>query len=69
MRQSCRFILRCLEQIPIGLIKSDGTKLCPPMRQELKWSMEAIINHFKFYTNRVTVPRGEAYVATEAPKT
>jgi NADH:ubiquinone oxidoreductase subunit D len=44
------------------------TKLCPPTKAELKYSMEAIIHHFKIYSNGFSIPSNETYVSTEAPK-
>ena len=44
-------MLQCIDQIPDGLIKTIDTKLCPPTKTELKYSMEAMIHHFKIYSN------------------
>jgi len=68
MRQSLNIILQCLSLIPNGTIKSSNYKISPPSRLELKKSMEAVIHHFKFFTEGFTVPFGETYAATEAPK-
>ena len=68
MKQSLNIISQCLDKIPNGLVKTDDNKLCPPTRTEMKQSMEALIHHFKIYTNGITVPSGETYVGTEAPK-
>lgn len=68
MKQSLNIISQCLDKIPNGLIKTDDNKLCPPSRMEMKESMEAIIHHFKIYTNGFSVLSGETYVGTEAPK-
>lgn len=68
MKQSLLIIAQCLESIPIGLVKTNDNKLCPPTRAELKKSMEAVIHHFKIYTNGITIPSNETYLATEAPK-
>ena len=68
MRQSLRIMKQCLQQLPAGPIKAEKSQVTPPKRGEMKRSMEALINHFKLYTEGYHVPSGEAYVATEAPK-
>ena len=68
MRQSVRIIEQCLEQMPAGPVSSDDRKVVPPPRAEMKNSMEALIHHFKLYTEGFHVPAGEAYAAVEAPK-
>lgn len=68
MKQSLNILLQCLVKIPHGIIKITDTKLCPPAKTELKQSMEAIIHHFKMYTNGISIPSNETYVSTEAPK-
>jgi len=68
MKQSLSIISQCLDKIPNGLIKTDDNKLCPPSRTELKESMEALIHHFKIYTNGFSIVSNETYVGTEAPK-
>nr|YP_010206407.1 Nad7 [Alaria crassifolia]UAX19919.1 Nad7 [Alaria crassifolia] len=68
MRQSLSIIYQCLNKMPVGSIKVDDAKISPPSRSEVKQSMEALIHHFKLYTEGVTVPAGETYTATEAPK-
>jgi NADH dehydrogenase (ubiquinone) Fe-S protein 2 len=68
MKQSILIIEQCLENIPLGPIKSTDSKITPPSRFEMKQSMEALIHHFKFYTNGINVPASETYVGTEAPK-
>ena len=67
MKQSLKIISQCLDKIPHGLIKTNDTKLSPPTKTELKQSMEALIHHFKIYTNGITIPTNETYVGTEAP--
>ena len=62
---------QCLERLPerpIGPIAIDDRKVVPPKRAEMKQSMEALIHHFKLYTEGYHVPAGEVYVATEAPR-
>ncbi len=68
MRQSLRIIRQCLEQIPEGPIKTLDRKIAPPPRSEMKRSMEALIHHFKLFTEGYHVPAGETYTAVEAPK-
>jgi len=68
MRQSVRIIRQCLEDMPEGPVASDDRKIVPPSRGEMKSSMEALIHHFKLYTEGYKVPEGEAYAAVEAPK-
>lgn len=68
MRQSLRIIQQCIEKIPDGAVLSDDKKVVPPSRKEMKSSMEALIHHFKLYTEGFHVPSGEVYTAVEAPK-
>nr|YP_009672662.1 NADH dehydrogenase subunit 7 [Dictyopteris divaricata]QDB64147.1 NADH dehydrogenase subunit 7 [Dictyopteris divaricata] len=68
MRQSLSIVHQCLNNIPVGSIKVDDAKISPPSRADVKQSMEALIHHFKLYTEGTLVPVGETYTATEAPK-
>jgi len=68
MRQSVRIIKQCLESLPEGPITATDNKIVPPKRAEMKSSMEALIHHFKLYTEGYHVPEGETYTAVEAPK-
>jgi len=68
MKQSLNIISQCLNKIPGGLVKTNDTKISPPLRSEMKHSMEALIHHFKIYTNGITIPSTETYIGTEAPK-
>ncbi len=68
VRQSARIMKQCLAEMPQGPIASDDRKIVPPKRAEMKQSMEALIHHFKLYTEGFHVPAGEVYVATESPK-
>jgi NADH-quinone oxidoreductase subunit D len=68
MRQSIFIINQCLSKIGPGLIKVSDAKISAPSRDELKNSMEAVIHHFKLYTEGVVVPKGELYLSVEAPK-
>ncbi|MDF2763120.1 MAG: NADH:ubiquinone oxidoreductase 49 kD subunit 7 [Rhodospirillales bacterium] len=68
MRQSLRMIRQCLAEMPSGPVLSDDRKYTPPSRGEMKRSMEALIHHFKLYSEGYHVPEGETYTAVEAPK-
>jgi NADH-quinone oxidoreductase subunit D len=68
VRQSARIARQCLNEMPVGPIGSLDRKVFPPARAEMKQSMEAMIHHFKLYTEGYHVPAGEVYVATESPK-
>jgi NADH-quinone oxidoreductase subunit D len=68
MRQSLRIIVQALDKLPGGPVKVNDRKVAPPPRGEMKQSMEALIHHFKLYTEGYHVPAGETYTATEAPK-
>jgi NADH dehydrogenase (ubiquinone) Fe-S protein 2 len=68
MRQSLFIIDQSLKLLKEGPVRDKNYKLSPPIRQELKNSMEAVIHHFKFYTEGLILPFGETYTATEAPK-
>jgi NADH dehydrogenase (ubiquinone) Fe-S protein 2 len=68
MRQSLHIIKQCLNNIPEGNVKTSNKKFTAPSRIEMKQSMEALIHHFKLYTEGIVVEAGETYTATEAPK-
>ncbi|BET36874.1 MULTISPECIES: NADH-quinone oxidoreductase subunit D [Wolbachia] len=68
IRQSVSLVKQCIEKMPEGSIKTEDRKISPPPRAEMKESMEAMIHHFKLYSEGYHVPEGEAYVAVEAPK-
>jgi NADH-quinone oxidoreductase subunit D len=68
MRQSLRIMQQCLKNLPEGPVKVNDYKVAPPPRAEMKSSMEALIHHFKLYTEGYHVPAGETYTAVEAPK-
>jgi len=68
VRQSARIIKQCLAEMPDGPVTSTDRKVVPPKRAEMKQSMEALIHHFKLYTEGFHVPAGEVYVATDSPK-
>ena len=68
MYQSLKIIKQCIEKIPTGPVKSLDAKITPPSRTQMKESMEAIIHHFKLYTEGYNVPAGEAYGFVELQK-
>jgi NADH dehydrogenase (ubiquinone) Fe-S protein 2 len=68
MRQSLIIIEQCLNLIKPGNVQEVNYKYCPPSRKDMKQSMEAVIHHFKFYTEGIVLNFGETYVAAEAPK-
>ena len=72
MRESLKIMHQCVEQLSgkerVGPVSSVDGKVVPPKRGEMKRSMEALIHHFKLYTEGYKVPAGEVYAAVEAPK-
>jgi NADH-quinone oxidoreductase subunit D len=68
LRESLKIIRQCLRDMPPGPVKVDDRKVAPPPRGEMKHSMEALIHHFKLYTEGYHVPVGETYTVVEAPK-
>jgi NADH-quinone oxidoreductase subunit D len=72
MRESVKIMKQCVAQLSSpagqGPISSSDGKIVPPKRAEMKRSMEALIHHFKLYTEGYKVPEGEVYAAVEAPK-
>jgi len=72
MRQSVRIMKQCIAKLRApegqGRVQVDDHKIVPPKRGEMKRSMEALIHHFKLYTEGYHVPAGEVYAAVEAPK-
>jgi len=72
MRQSIRIMKQCIERLNApagkGPVLLPNNKITPPRRAEMKRSMEALIHHFKLYTEGFRVPEGEVYAAVEAPK-
>ena len=68
MRESVKIIKQCLNQIPKGPIKTNNNKISPPSKKEIKESMEALIHHFKLFTEGFRVDKDEIYTAVEAPK-
>ena len=68
MRESINIIKQCLSLMPKGAIKSQDGKITPPPKKEIKESMEALIHHFKLFTEGFRVPKDEIYLPVEAPK-
>ena len=68
MRQSVRIVKQCLEQMRPGPVKVADHKISPPPRAEMKRSMEALIHHFKLFTEGYHVPPGATYTVVESPK-
>jgi NADH-quinone oxidoreductase subunit D len=72
MRQSIRIMRQCLDKLRApegqGPVSTTDGKVTPPSRRDMKRSMEALIHHFKLYTEGFHVPAGEVYAALEAPK-
>jgi NADH-quinone oxidoreductase subunit D len=68
MRQSVRIMRQAVEKMPEGAVQTEDHKVTPPKRGDMKRSMEALIHHFKLYTEGYHVPAGETYAAVEAPK-
>src|SRR5690606_7113187 len=70
MRQSNRIVRQCIDWLRAnpGPVMIDNHKVTPPKREVMKGDMEALIHHFKLYTEGFCIPEGEAYAAVEAPK-
>jgi len=68
MRESIKIIKECVNKMPSGPVKSIDGKITPPKREDLKNSMEALIHHFKLFSEGFRVPAAEIYAAVEAPK-
>jgi NADH-quinone oxidoreductase subunit D len=70
LRQSNRIIRQCIKWLRAnpGPVMVDDRKLAPPRREEMKADMEALIHHFKLFTEGFCIPEGEAYAAVEHPK-
>ena len=70
MRQALRIMQQCVDLLRVtpGPVLTEDGKVAPPRRGEMKRSMEALIHHFKLYTEGFHLPAGEVYAAVEAPK-
>ncbi|WOI10622.1 NADH-quinone oxidoreductase subunit D [Thalassospira lucentensis] len=68
MNQSLKIMKQAIKEMPDGTVIVENNKVAPPSRSEMKRSMEALIHHFKLFTEGFHVPAGECYAAVEAPK-
>jgi len=68
MRESLKIIEQAILQIPTGLVKVMDKKIVAPSRAQMKYQMESLVHHFKYFTEGAVVPEGEYYGAVEAPK-
>jgi len=68
MRESARIMYQCINSMPLGSVRTFDNKITPPKRSEIKDSMEAVIHHFKYYTENLKIPAGETYTPVESPK-
>jgi NADH-quinone oxidoreductase subunit D len=68
MHQSMRIIQQALDKLPIGAVRSNNRKFVPPPRAEIGVSMEALIHHFKLWTEGFSLPKGAVYIPVESPR-
>ena len=68
MRESVGIVRQALDKLPFGPVRSNNRKFVPPPRAELGRSMEAVIHHFKLWTEGFSVPKGSVYAVTESPR-
>jgi len=68
MRESLKIIRQALDKLPYGPVRSDNRKYVPPPRSEIGVSMEALIHHFKLWTEGFSAPKGAIYTAIESPR-
>jgi NADH:ubiquinone oxidoreductase subunit D len=68
MKESLRIMSQCVNNMPAGPVKINDNKIVQPSRINIKNSMESLIHHFKIYSEGFVPPKGDAYVAVEAPK-
>jgi len=68
MRESVAICRQALDRMPVGSVRTSDRKVMPPPREELAKSMEAVIHHFKLWTEGIRPPAGEAYVGVESPR-
>ena len=66
MREAVKILRQAVDRLPDGPVNVDDRKILPPPREELETSMEAVIHHFKLFTEGYTVPAGDVYVAVES---
>jgi len=68
MRQSLKIVGQALDKLPMGAVRSNNYKFVPPPRSEIGVSMEALIHHFKLWTEGFNAPKGSVYSAVESPR-
>jgi NADH-quinone oxidoreductase subunit D len=68
MRQALRIVEQALDKLPMGAVRSNNHKFVPPPRSEIGVSMEALIHHFKLWTEGFNAPQGSIYTAIESPR-
>jgi len=68
IRESMRIVRQCLDKMPEGDYRAQDAKVTPPPRARIDESMEALIHHFKIFTEGFKVPEGEVYTAVESPR-
>ena len=68
MRESLKIVEQALNRLPLGPVRSDNRKFVPPPRSELGVSMEALIHHFKLWTEGFPAPNASVYQAVESPR-
>jgi NADH-quinone oxidoreductase subunit D len=68
MRQAIRIIQQAMDKLPLGPVRSNNYKFVPPPRSEIGTSMEALIHHFKLWTEGFNAPKGAIYSAVESPR-
>ena len=68
MRQSLKIVRQALDKLPMGAVRSNNYKFVPPPRSEIGVSMEALIHHFKLWTEGFNAPKGSVYSAVESPR-
>jgi NADH-quinone oxidoreductase subunit D len=68
MRQSLKIVGQALDKLPLGPVRSNNYKFVPPPRSEIGVSMEALIHHFKLWTEGFNAPKGSIYNAVESPR-
>ena len=67
-RESLKIVDQALKKLPKGPFITDNRKVAPPPKEELAWSMESLIHHFKLWTEGFSPPPGEVYVSVESPR-
>jgi NADH-quinone oxidoreductase subunit D len=68
MRESLKIVTQALDKLPGGPVMTSDRKVAPPPKEELAYSMEALIHHFKLWTQGFQPPEGEVYAAVESPR-